>query len=260
MKFQAWTATAATLLALYAAPALAQNIAIVNGKPVPTARVEALAQQVARSGRPVTPDMQSQVKEEVIAREVFSQAAQAMGLDATDDFKAQMEEVKQSILIRTLFAAYQAKNPVSDADMKAEYDRYVAINAGKEYKARHILVEKEDQAKALLAQLKKGSKFEDLAKKSSKDPGSAVKGGELDWANPASYVKEFSDALVGLGKGKTTEAPVKSQFGFHIIRLDDVRESNIPKFDEVKPQISQHLTQQNLAKYQEELRSKAKIE
>ncbi len=260
MKFQAWTATAATLLALYAAPALAQNIAIVNGKPVPTARVEALAQQVARSGRPVTPDMQSQVKEEVIAREVFSQAAQAMGLDGTDDFKAQMEEVKQSILIRALFAAYQAKNPVSDADMKAEYDRYVAINAGKEYKARHILVEKEDQAKALLAQLKKGSKFEDLAKKSSKDPGSAVKGGELDWANPASYVKEFSDALVGLGKGKTTEAPVKSQFGFHIIRLDDVRESNIPKFDEVKPQISQHLTQQNLAKYQEELRSKAKIE
>ena len=260
MKFQAWTATAATLLALYAAPALAQNIAIVNGKPVPTARVEALAQQVARSGRPVTPDIQSQVKEEVIAREVFSQAAQAMGLDGTDDFKAQMEEVKQSILIRALFAAYQAKNPVSDADMKAEYDRYVAINAGKEYKARHILVEKEDQAKALLAQLKKGSKFEDLAKKSSKDPGSAVKGGELDWANPASYVKEFSDALVGLGKGKTTEAPVKSQFGFHIIRLDDVRESNIPKFDEVKPQISQHLTQQNLAKYQEELRSKAKIE
>ncbi len=260
MKFQVWTATAATLLALYAAPALAQNIAIVNGKPVPTARVEALAQQVARSGRPVTPDMQSQLKEEVIAREVFSQAAQAMGLDATEDFKAQMEQVKQSILIRELFAAYQAKNPVSDADLKAEYDRYVAINAGKEYKARHILVEKEDQAKALLAQLKKGAKFEDLAKKSSKDPGSAVKGGELDWANPASYVKEFSDALAALGKGKTTETPVKSQFGFHIIRLDDVREANMPKFDEVKPQISQHLAQQNLAKYQEELRSKAKIE
>jgi len=260
MKFQVWTATAATLLALYAAPALAQNIAIVNGKPVPSARVEALAQQVARSGRPVTPDMQGQLKEEVIAREVFSQAAQAMGLDATEDFKAQMEQVKQSILIRELFAAYQAKNPVSDADLKAEYDRYVAMNAGKEYKARHILVEKEDQANALLAQLKKGAKFEDLAKKSSKDPGSAVKGGELDWANPASYVKEFSDALAALGKGKTTETPVKSQFGFHIIRLDDVREANMPKFDDVKPQISQHLSQQSLAKYQEELRSKAKIE
>ena len=260
MKFQVWTATAATLLALYAAPTLAQNIAIVNGKPVPTSRVEALAQQVVRSGRPVTPDLQGQLKEEVIAREVFSQAAQSMGLDATDGFKAQIEDVKQSILIRELFAAYQAKNPVSEADMKAEYDRYVAMNAGKEYKARHILVEKEDQAKALLAQLKKGAKFEELAKKSSKDPGSGAKGGELDWANPASYVKEFSEALVALGKGKTTEAPVKSQFGFHIIRLDDVREANMPKFEDVKPQISQHLTQQNLAKYQEELRSKAKIE
>ena len=260
MKFQVWTAAAATLLALNAAPTLAQNVAIVNGKAVPSSRVEALAQQVARSGRPVTPDMQAQLKEEVIAREIFTQAAQAMGLDASEDYKSQIEQVKQSILIRELFNVYQAKNPVSEADIKAEYDRYVAMNAGKEYKARHILVEKEDQAKALLAQLKKGAKFEDLAKKSSKDPGSAVKGGELDWANPASYVKEFSDALVALGKGKTTEAPVKSQFGFHIIRLDDVREANMPKYEEVKPQIAQHLTQQSLAKYQEELRSKAKIE
>ena len=136
----------------------------------------------------------------------------------------------------------------------------MTANAGKEYKAHHILVEKEDQAKALLAQLKKGAKFEELAKKSSKDTGSGAKGGELDWANPASYVKEFSDALVALGKGKTTETPVKSQFGFHIIRLDDVREANMPKYDDVKPQISQHLSQQNLAKYQEELRSKAKVE
>ena len=99
-----------------------------------------------------------------------------------------------------------------------------------------------------------------MATKSSKVPGSGAKGGELDWANPASYVKEFSEALVALGKGKTTEAAIKSQFGFHIIRLDDVREAKMPKFDDVKPQISQHLTQQSLAKYQEELRSKAKIE
>ena len=260
MKFQVWTASAAALFALYVAPAAAQNIAIVNGKPVPTARLEALTQQVVRSGRPVTPEMQPQLKEEVIAREIFTQAAQALGLDATDDYKNQLEQVKQSILIRELFAAYQAKNPVKEADIKAEYDRYVTANAGKEYKAHHILVEKEDQAKALLAQLKKGAKFEDLAKKSSKDTGSGAKGGELDWANPASYVKEFSDALVALSKGKITETPVKSQFGFHIIRLDDVREANMPKYDDVKPQISQHLSQQSLAKYQEELRSKAKIE
>ena len=260
MKKQALVAIAAALLALQAVPASAQNVAIVNGKAVPTARLEALAQQVARSGRPVTPDMQGQLKEEIIAREIFAQAAQAQGLDGTDEFKSQMEQARQSILIRELFMGYQAKNPVSDAEVKAEFDRYAAANAGKEFKARHILVEKEDQAKAIIAQIKKGAKFDDLAKKASKDPGSAVKGGELDWANPGSYVKEFSDALVALGKGKMTENPVKSQFGFHVIRVDDVREATVPKFDEVKPQIAQHLSQQKLAKYQEELRSKAKVE
>jgi len=121
-------------------------------------------------------------------------------------------------------------------------------------------VEKEDQAKAIIAQLKKGGKFDEIAKKSSKDPGSGAKGGELDWANPSSYVKEFSDALVALSKGKTTETPVKSQFGYHIIRLDDVREAPLPKLDEVKPQIAQQLMQQKMGKYQEELRSKAKVE
>ena len=167
---------------------------------------------------------------------------------------------RQSLLIRELFAAFQAKNPVTEADIKAEYDKFTAANAGKEYKAHHILVEKEDQAKAIIAQLKKGGKFEEMAKKQSKDTGSGTKGGELDWANPSSYVKEFSDALVGLTKGKTTETPVKSQFGFHVIRLDDVREAPLPKLDDVKPQIAQQLMQGKLGKYQEELRSKAKVE
>jgi len=132
MKKQALVAIAAALLALQAVPASAQNVAIVNGKAVPTARLEALAQQVARSGRPVTPEMQGQLKEEIIAREIFAQAAQAQGLDGTDDFKSQIEQARQSILIRELFMAYQAKNPVSDAEVKAEFDRYAAANAGKE--------------------------------------------------------------------------------------------------------------------------------
>ena len=260
MKKHVLIATAAAVLLTFAGSAMAQNIAIVNGKAVPTARMEALAQQVAKSGRPVTPDMQGQLKEEIIAREIFTQAAQALGLDATEDFKTQMELMRQSVMIRELFATFQAKNPVTDAEVKAEYDKFAAANSGKEYKARHILVEKEDQAKAIIAQLKKGGKFDEIAKKSSKDPGSGAKGGELDWASPSSYVKEFSDALVGLSKGKTTEAPVKSQFGFHIIRLDDVREAPLPKFEEVKPQIAQQLMQQKMGKYQEELRSKAKVE
>ncbi len=238
----------------------AQNIAIVNGKAVPSARVDALAQQLTKSGRPVTPEMQGQLRDEVITREVFLQEAQKRGLDATDDFKVQMDLARQSLLIRELFTDYQAKNPVTEADAKAEYDKFAAANGGKEYKARHILVENEVDAKAIIASLKKGGKFEEIAKKSSKDPGSGANGGDLDWAAAGSYVKEFSDAMVGLEKGKTTETPVKSQFGYHIIRLDDVRDAQLPKFDEVKPQILQQLQQQKLAKFQQDLREKAKVE
>ena len=261
MKKQVLTAIASAVMLIALAPmAQAQNVAIVNGKAVPTARVEALAQQVARSGRPVTPEMQGQLRDEVIAREIFIQEAQLRGLDSSDDFKSQIELARQSILIRELFADFQKKNPVTDADIKGEYDKFAAANGGKEYKARHILVEKEADAKAIIAQLKKGGKFEEIAKKSSKDPGSGANGGDLDWAAAGSYVKEFSEAMVKLEKGKMTDAPVKTQFGYHIIRLDDMREAQLPKFEDVKPQIAQQLQQQKLAKYQEELRTKAKIE
>jgi peptidyl-prolyl cis-trans isomerase C len=251
-------AAAATLLA--ALPAFAQNAAIVNGKPVPKARMDVLAQQLAAAGRPVTPEMQGQLREEVVAREIFMQEAQKQGLDATEDYKNQLELARQAILIRQLFDNYRKTNAVSDADAQAEYDKFVAANGGKEYKARHILVEKEDQAQKILADLKKGAKFEDIAKKQSKDPGSGANGGDLDWAAPASFVPEFSEAMIKLKKGETTAAPVKSQFGYHIIRVDDIRQAQLPKLEEVKPQIVQQLQQQRLQKYQEELRAKAKVE
>ncbi|MGL4807888.1 MAG: peptidylprolyl isomerase, partial [Giesbergeria sp.] len=236
------------------------NLAVVNGKAIPKERVEQLKQQVERSGRKVTPEMEGQIKEEIIAREIFMQEAQRRGLEASPDYKSQMELARQTILIRELFTDEQKKNPVTDAEIQAEYDKFVAANSGKEYKASHILVEKEEEAKAILASLKKGGKFEDIAKKQSKDPGSGAQGGSLDWANPGSYVPEFTEAMVKLEKGKTTLAPVKSQFGWHIIRLDDVREAQLPKLDEVKPQISQQLQQQKMGKFQEELRTKAKVE
>ncbi|OYQ40367.1 peptidylprolyl isomerase [Rhodoferax sp. TH121] len=260
MKKHILSALAAAALLSAASASMAQNIAIVNGKAVPKSRVDALAEQVKRSGRPVTPEMQGQLKEEIIAREIFVQEAQARGLDATDDYKNQLELTRQSILIRELFNDYQKKNPVTDEEIKAEYDKFAAANAGKEYRARHILVEKEDQAKAIIARLKKGAKFEDIAKKESKDPGSGANGGDLDWANPSNYVKEFSDALLALAKGKTTDTPVKSQFGYHIIRLEDIRETQLPKLDDVKPQIAQQLQQQKMGKFQEDLRAKAKVE
>ena len=146
---------ALSLVAALSMSAWAQNLAVVNGKPVPSSRVEALKQQVERSGRPVTPEILAQIKEELIAREIFMQEARKRGLDASEDYKAQLELARQSLLIRELFANFQKKNPVTDAEIKAEYDKFVAANGGKEYRARHILVEKEDEAKALIAEIKK---------------------------------------------------------------------------------------------------------
>ena len=254
------TLAAAAALTVASFGALAQNVAIVNGKPVSKARMEVLAQQLAAAGRPVTPEMESQLREEVVAREVFMQEAQKQGLDASDEYKNQLDLARQAIMIRALFDNYRKTAPVTDADVKAEYDKFVAANGGKEYKARHILVETEDQAKKIIADLKKGAKFEDLAKKQSKDPGSGANGGDLDWANPSSFVPEFSEAMIKLKPGEMTQEPVKSQFGYHVIRVDEIRPAQLPKLDEVKPQITQQLQQQKLQKYQEELRAKAKVE
>ena len=229
---------AATVMTL-ALPALAQNLAVVNGKAVPKARMDAMAQQMAKAGRPVTPDMEGQLKDEIIAREIFLQEAQKKGLDASEDYKTQLALARETILIRELFMDWQKKNPVTDEAIKAEY---------------------EADAKDIIARIKKGAKFEDIAKKQSKDPGSAVNGGDLDWANPRSYVPEFTEALLKLTKGQLTDTPVKSQFGYHVIRLDDVRQAELPKLEEVKPQIAQQLQQQMMAKYQDELRAKAKVE
>ncbi|CAD5374813.1 putative parvulin-type peptidyl-prolyl cis-trans isomerase [Rubrivivax sp. A210] len=254
-------AVASALLALMLPlAASAQNIATVNGKPVPKARVEQLLQQAARAGQQVTPEMQGQARDQVVLREIFVQEANKRGIAATPDFAAQMELARQSILIRELFEDYRKKNPISDADAKVEYDKFKAQSSGTEYRARHILVEKEEEAKALIAQIKGGASFEDLAKKNSKDPGSGANGGDLDFAKAESYVPEFSGALTKLKKGEMTEAAVKSQFGWHIIRLDDTREAQFPGFDDVKGQIKQRLEQAKMQQYQEDLRTKAKTD
>jgi len=261
MKKQLLTSlVTAAVLSTAALSASAQNIAVVNGKAVPKARAEALKQQIEQSGRPVTPELEGQIKEEVIAREIFMQEANKRSLANSEAYKQQMELARQTILIRALFEDFQKKNPVTDAEAKAEHDKAVAANSGKEYKASHILVESEDRAKAIIAEIKAGKKFEDIAKKESKDPGSGARGGDLDWANPGNYVPEFSEALIKLEKGGMTQEPVKTQFGYHIIRLDDARQAELPKFEEVKPQIVQQLQQQKLAQFQESLREKAKIQ
>jgi peptidyl-prolyl cis-trans isomerase C len=247
------------LVAVAALPAMAQNLAIVNGKPVPSARADAMIKQLAAQGQPDSPQLRNMVKEELINREILIQEADKLGLGNNPDVKNQVDIARQSIVIRALVADYLKKHPVTDAEVKAEYDKFKAQAGDKEYRARHILVDKEEDAKAIIAKLKGGAKFEDLAKQ-SKDPGSAANGGDLDWASPASYVKPFSDAMVGLQKGQITETPIKTQFGYHVIKLEDVRAAKIPSLEEVKPQIAESLQQKKLQAYQEDLRKKAKIQ
>ncbi len=257
MKSKTLAVLACALLPL---AAVAQNIATVNGKPVPKTRVDQLLQQAARSGQQIGPEMQNQARDQVVLREIFAQEAEKRGIPATADFRAQMELARQTLLIRELFEDYRKKNPVSDDEAKSEYDKFKAQASGTEYRARHILVEKEDEAKALIAKIKAGGSFEELAKAQSKDPGSGANGGDLDFAKPENYVPEFGQALTQLKKGELTETPVKTQFGWHVIRLDDTREAQFPAFDDVKAQIKQRIEQVKLQRFQEELRGKAKTD
>lgn len=261
MKKQVLIATALfSLLSLGTTAALAQNIAIVNGKAVPKARMDSLSLQFQSSGRPITPEVQEQMRQHLIALEVFTQEADKLGLSSSDEFKAQMELARQTVLANQLIKEFEKKNAITDELLKAEYDKFAAANGGKEIKARHILVDKEADATAIIASLKKGAKFEEIAKKRSKDTGSGSKGGDLDWANPSSYVPEFSAALQALKKGQLTDKAVKTQFGFHVIRVDDVRDIKLPTFDEVKPQIADQMKQDKRGTYQRDLLGKAKVE
>ncbi len=247
----------------FSGAAVAQNIAIVNGKPVPKARVDLLMQQATRGGQqPVTPELEARVKEEAVVREIFAQEAEKRGMAANPEFRQQMELARQTLLIRALFTDYQKKNPVTDEEAKAEYEKVKAqasAAGNTEYRARHILVEKEEDAKKLLQQINGGAKFEDLARKNSKDTGSAQNGGDLDFAKPDAYVPEFSKAMVALKKGQVSE-PVKSPFGYHLIKLEDTREAQFPAFEDVKPQVVQRLEQQKITQLQETLRKQAKTD
>lgn len=248
------------LIAAVAAPAFAQNLAVVNGKAIPSSRVDAVVKQVVAQGQqPDSPQLREAIKKEMIGREVLMQEAEKQGYSKDANVKTALENARQAIFINALVADYVKKNPVKDADIKAEYDKFVAQTGNKEYHVRHILVETEADANAVIAKLKGGAKFEELAK-TSKDTGSAANGGDLDWATPSSFPKVFSDAFVALQKGQVTEKAVQTPNGFHVIKVDDVRDAKLPTMDEVKPQIADALTQKKLQAYQEELVKKAKVQ
>lgn len=247
------------LVAAVAVPAFAQNVAVVNGKAIPTSRVEAMVKQMAQQGQKDSPEMRAMIKEELIKREVLAQEADRQGMGLRPEVKTQIDLARQSIVIRALLMDYITKNPVKDEDLKAEYDKFKATQSGKEYHARHILVEKEDDAKAIIAKLKDGGKFEDLAK-GTKDTGSAAQGGDLGWAPQDAFVKPFSDAMVGLKAGEFTQTPVQTQFGFHVIKLEEVRDAQLPSFEEVKGQIAESQQQRKVEEFQQSLKKKAKIQ
>jgi peptidyl-prolyl cis-trans isomerase C len=247
------------MTAMVAAPVFAQNVATVNGKAIPASRVDQVVKQVVAQGKATdSPQLRDAIKRDLIGREVLIQEADKQGVGGRADVKAAIDNARQSIIINAMLADYVKKNPVTDAQIKAEYDRYKSQVGEKEYHARHILVGTEDEAKAIIAKLKGGAKFEELAKQ-SKD-GTAANGGDLDWASPASYVPEFSKAMVALQKGAITDTPVKTQFGYHVIKLEDVRAAKIPPLDEVKQQVQESLQQRKLAAFREELMKKAKIQ
>ena len=234
-------------------------VATVNGVAIPSSRADALLQSQLAQGQQDSEQMRAAVRNDLITREILSQASKKKGFDKKPEVLAQFELSRQGILVNAYLQDFVATHPVTDEAIKKEYDNIVKTMGSKEYKARHILVEKEDEAKSIIARLQKGEKFEELAKQ-SKDPGNKDRGGDLGWAAPSGYVKSFADALVKLEKGKFSAAPVHTEFGWHVIQLDDIRDLKHPGLDEVKPQIQQRLQQQMLEKHITELRAKAKVE
>ena len=238
----------------------AAAVATVNGVAIPRSRADALLNQQKARGAPDNDQMRAQIREELVNREILMQEAQKSGVAKSPEVTGQIDLARQEIIISAYLRDWVRKNPVSDADVQKEYDRVKAEQGDKEYRARHILVETEDQAKQLVADLKKGGKFEDLAAKNSKDPGSKDRGGDLDWHAPGDFDRAFSDAMTKLDKGKYTETPVRTRFGFHVIQLDDVRAGRFPSLAEVKPRIQQQITQARIDELVKGLRGKAKIE
>jgi peptidyl-prolyl cis-trans isomerase C len=247
------------LIAVVAAPAFAQNAATVNGKAIPAAKVDQMVKQVVAQGQqPDSPQLREAVKKELISREVMLQEADKQGYGKKADVTAAIDNARQSIIINAMLADYVKKNPIKDAEIQSEYDKYKAAVGPTEYHSRHILVATEQEAKDIIAKLKAGGKFEELAKV-SKD-GSANNGGDLGWMTPGKLVKPFADAMIALKNGEITQTPVKTEFGFHVIKLEESRPTQMPALDAVKPQVAEALQQRKIAAYREELLKKAKIQ
>ena len=232
----------------------------VNGTAIPAYRIEAAVKARIAQGQADSPEMRKAIRDAIINQEVVAQEAVKRGLDKQPATAARIELDRQSALVNAYFEDYVKRNPVSDDMLRKEYERLKPQIPPKEYRVRHILVEKEDEAKNIIAQLKKGGSFEKLAAAHSTDPGSKGRGGDLDWAPAENYVKPFAEAVTRLKKGQLSDAPVQSDFGYHVIRLDDERATKIPSFEEAKAQLQQVVQTQLIQKVIADMRAKAKVE
>ena len=235
-------------------------VATVNGVQIPRQRLDLVVRQQTARGATDSEKVRAQVREALINNELLIQEANRSGIARKTEVQQQIDLTRQEVIANAMVGEYLRTRPVSEAEIQKEYDRAKAQTGDKEYKARHVLVATEEDARSVLAELKKGGKFDDIAQKRSLDEGTRPKGGDLDWNVPRNFDKSFADAMVKLEKGKMTEAPVRSRFGFHVIQLDDVRALSFPPLTQVKPQIQQRIVGQRAETLIRELRAKAKIE
>ena len=235
-------------------------VATVNGVQIPRQRLDLVVRQQTARGATDSEKIRAQVRDALINNELLIQEANRSGIARKTEVQQQIDLTRQEVIANAMVGEYLRTRPVSEAEIQKEYDRAKAQTGDKEYKARHVLVATEEDARSVLAELKKGGKFDDIAQKRSLDEGTRPRGGDLDWNVPSNFDKAFADAMVKLEKGKMTEAPVRSRFGFHVIQLDDVRAVNFPPLAQVKPQIRQRLIGQRVDSLIRELRAKAKIE
>lgn len=258
-RIAAWLPVVALLCA--APVQAAESVAKVNGTAIPQSKLEMMLKNAFAQGQQDTPELRNRVRDELITREVLFQEAVKKGIDKSPDVTSALEFQRQSTIINAYIQDYVRNHPVSDDALRKEYENAKTAAGAREYKARHILVKDANEARQIVAQLKKApATFEKLAAEKSEDTGSKNRGGDLDWGAPARYVKPFGDALTKLKKGQITDPPVQSQFGWHIIRLDDERATKIPPFEDVRNNIQQQMQQQVVQKMIADLRTKAKVE
>lgn len=234
-------------------------VATVNGKPIKQSLLDFIVKDAGSHGQKIDDNTRSIIVSKLISNELVYQEAQRQGLDKQSDFIAREELARRELLVNAYLQDYLKKNPVSEADTRSAYEKFKTEVGDKEYSARHILVATEAEAKDIIAQLAKGGDFAKIAKEKSKDTGSKDKGGDLGWFSPGGMVKSFGDAVVKLQKGLYTTIPVQTQFGWHVIKLEDIRDAQPPAYDKVKENLQKQLQQRQLEKLLTDLRAKAKI-